>query len=432
MVVASDDALVKSSSPGSNYGSLSYLRLRGASAPFYTTYLKFAVSGVSGAVQSATLRLYAYDGSDSGGAAYGVSNNYLDNSGPWTESGITWNNAPAISGTPLDTVGAVADDTWVEYDVTAAVTGNGTFSFGLDSASSNSLYLRAKEAADHHPELLLVLGPGASSTPASTATDTTVPTATDTPLPTATNTPGPSPTPSATATATATNTPGPSPTPTGTNTPQPTATNTALPTGTNTPLPTATNTSLPTATSTAMSTTVFGPSGDALVKSSSPNANYGSSAYLRLRGPSAPVYNTYLKFTVSGLSGTVQGATLRLYAYDGSDSGGSAYAASNNYIDDSGPWTESGITWNNAPAIGGTPLDTVGSVADNTWVEYDVTGAVTGNGTFSFGLQSLSTNSLYLRSNEASDNHPMLVVETSGGSFWYRLLTALRTGGLTP
>jgi hypothetical protein len=154
-----DDALVKSDSPTNNYGTRTYLQLRGVSSPLYNSYLKFTVSGLTGSVQRATLRLYAYDGSDSAGSVYAVSNTYQGSTTPWTESGITWNTAPVLSGTPLSTPGgSVPNNSWVEYDVTAAVTGNGTFSFGLSTPSSNSLYTYSKEAASNRPELVIQFG----------------------------------------------------------------------------------------------------------------------------------------------------------------------------------------------------------------------------------------------------------------------------------
>ncbi len=77
-------------------------------------------------------------------------------------------------------------------------------------------------------------------------------------------------------------------------------------------------------------------------------------------------------------------------------------------------WNEGAITWNNAPALAGSALDSVSSVGDEVWVEYDVTAAVSGNGTFSFALQNSSTNSLYFNSRQATAYQPQLVVEASG------------------
>jgi hypothetical protein len=104
----------------------------------------------SGAVSQATLRLYVTTGSNDGGDVYAVSSN-------WTETGVSWNNAPAFGTTPLDTAGAVATGAWVEYDVTPAVSGNGAVSFGLLSHSTTSCYFSSREGA-HPPELVVRAG----------------------------------------------------------------------------------------------------------------------------------------------------------------------------------------------------------------------------------------------------------------------------------
>ncbi|MCA9994504.1 MAG: DNRLRE domain-containing protein [Anaerolineales bacterium] len=156
-----DDAHVKSDSPTSNYGSLDTLRLRETSDPRYHSYLKFEVAGLVGSVQSATLRLYVTDASDDGGSVYAVSNNYADNSAAWVEGGLTWNNAPALPATPLDSVGTTAVGQWAEWDVTTAVSGNGTFSFGLNSNSSNSAIYTSSEGSN--PPQLVIVSSGAEA-----------------------------------------------------------------------------------------------------------------------------------------------------------------------------------------------------------------------------------------------------------------------------
>src|SRR5690606_6132242 len=118
--------------------------------------------GLSGSVQRATLRLFATDGSTNGGSVYLVANDYRGTSTPWLENGLTWNNAPTISGTPLSAfTSVVANNTWIEYDVTAAISGNGVFSFGLTTTASNSLLMNSKEASTNRPELVIETGPGA-------------------------------------------------------------------------------------------------------------------------------------------------------------------------------------------------------------------------------------------------------------------------------
>ncbi|NUQ64228.1 MAG: DNRLRE domain-containing protein, partial [Pirellulales bacterium] len=118
-----------------------------------TSYLKFEVSGIP-SVSKATIRLYVVDPSTSGGAIYPVSNNYRGTSTPWEENGLTWNNAPAISGTPLSSLGAVQRGTWVEFDVTAVITGNGVYSFALANTASDIVDYSSSEGIQP-PQLVI-------------------------------------------------------------------------------------------------------------------------------------------------------------------------------------------------------------------------------------------------------------------------------------
>ena len=86
-------------------------------------FFQFNVTGLSRPLQSAKLRLYVTNASNQGVALYSVANTYKDTATPWTELGLNYNNAPAISGTPLSSVGVTAANTWVEFDVTAALSG---------------------------------------------------------------------------------------------------------------------------------------------------------------------------------------------------------------------------------------------------------------------------------------------------------------------
>ena len=66
----------------------------------------------------------------------------------WTESGITWNNRPALIGTPSDNKVQIAIGTWVEYDVTPLVTGNGDVTFALIPDSTDGANFASKEYTD--------------------------------------------------------------------------------------------------------------------------------------------------------------------------------------------------------------------------------------------------------------------------------------------
>lgn len=142
---------------------------------------------------------------------------------------------------------------------------------------------------------------------------------------------------------------------------------------------------------------------DARTSSGSPTSNFGTSTYLRTRGSTSPLHNSYLKFDVRGLNGTVQDAKLRLYAYDGGVNGGSVYSVPTT-------WTETGIHWNNQPPLSGSPLSTLGAVPVNSWAEFSVTSAIA-SGLLGFGLTTPSADSLYFHSREAyASQKPQLVI----------------------
>ena len=113
---AAADARVLETSPTSNYGTITRLDVDN---PGQESYIRFTVSGVTGVVQSATLRLWATNGSSNGPSLY------LTNSG-WTETGITWNNRPSPTSGAIANIDTTVDNGWAEFNVTSVVTGNGT------------------------------------------------------------------------------------------------------------------------------------------------------------------------------------------------------------------------------------------------------------------------------------------------------------------
>jgi hypothetical protein len=153
------------------------------------------------------------------------------------------------------------------------------------------------------------------------------------------------------------------------------------------------------------STYVINVASDATVDAQAPDLNFGSTTRLTVDG--SPARRAYLRFAVGNLEGRIKKATLRLYATDPSVNGPAVYATSND-------WNFSRITWNNAPAPSGPPIADVGAVADNAFVEYDVTAHVQGTGTFSFVLVSeVDDGVVFLSDNGASDaQDPQLVLET--------------------
>ncbi len=158
-------------------------------------------------------------------------------------------------------------------------------------------------------------------------------------------------------------------------------------------------------------TLVFNPVADAYIRSGS-TSNFGAATEMRVKSGSS-TYKSYLKFTLSGVS-TFDVAKLRLYVIDGTPIAGTMHAVSNNYVGTTTPWVETGIHANNAPAITAPALTTIGSVSSGTWIEFDVTSAITGDGTYSFALQSTSSNSGRYGSKESA-NKPQLVLQLPAG-----------------
>ncbi len=62
----------------------------------------------------------------------------------------------------------------------------------------------------------------------------------------------------------------------------------------------------------ASTTLTFTPVADSYVNQSSPTKNYGDNRSIRVDG--SPLVRSYLRFNVSGISGTVSKVTLRIYA----------------------------------------------------------------------------------------------------------------------
>ena len=129
---------------------------------------------------------------------------------------------------------------------------------------------------------------------------------------------------------------------------------------------------------------------------------------------SSGIYEAYLGFNVSGITGTITRAAVRLYVADGSTDRSSIHTRPNNYTG-GGPWNELGLTWNNRPYTLNVPTSNLLSASPNTWVEYDVTNVVLVNGRHNFAISSSSPDLLSFYSKEAGTNAPELVIDYQTG-----------------
>lgn len=149
-VQAEADTYVDSANAAGNLGTQTVLEVDQPSPdPTQQVLVRFTVSGVSGAVTSSKLRLYARNGSPTGPAVHVVSQ-------AWSETGVTWNTRPAL-GALVQNIGNVAAGAWLEVDVSSVVRGNGTYSFALAPRSTDGLTFDSREGANK-PTLLLETG----------------------------------------------------------------------------------------------------------------------------------------------------------------------------------------------------------------------------------------------------------------------------------
>jgi hypothetical protein len=93
---------------------------------------------------------------------------------------------------------------------------------------------------------------------------------------------------------------------------------------------------------------VLNPTADSYVRDgSSANTNFGTAAVLEIRTASGQNRDAYLKFDLTGMSG-ITDVKLRINA---ALSGNGSVATSAHAVAIT-TWTETGITWNNRPALG--------------------------------------------------------------------------------
>jgi PKD repeat protein len=348
------------------------------------------------------------DASPDGGAVFDVANT-------WTETGINWNNAPQPSASALANAGVVAKGGVVEITLPLSefTRGNGTYSFELVTGSTDSAIYSSREAATGKPQLVLAQGGGSLPTltadfrsdkqtgtaPLTVAFDSTPSTGNPTSWTWDFNNDN-------VVDSTQQN-------PTFLySTPGTYTVKLTIGDGSTTSLVTKTN--FITVSSVVTPPPPPPPGGfavlvaDAYVANSKPTTNYGTATTLQLRQgtPSNNItYHTYLQFNVSGLTGPVTSAKLRLSVTDASPDGGSIFDVAN-------AWTEAGINWNNAPQpTSGTPLAIAGAVAKGAIVNINLplNEFVRGNGTYSFELVTSSTDSAIFNSKQSS-SPPQLIL----------------------
>ena len=143
---ASADTYVDSASPKTVFGTSKRLRTNG-DIPLNQTFVRFKVTGLTGTVTDAALRLYVTDGTKNGPAVFEITDS-------WSERTTNWKNRPSRTSTPRDDKGALSAGRWVEWDVTPWISADGTVNLSLRGGEGNRVGLGAREST-RDPQLVV-------------------------------------------------------------------------------------------------------------------------------------------------------------------------------------------------------------------------------------------------------------------------------------
>ena len=146
------------------------------------------------------------------------------------------------------------------------------------------------------------------------------------------------------------------------------------------------------------SAATFAPLGDTYVDASKPTQSFGTSNAMRV--DTSPTRMAYLRFDVQGV-GPVSSALLKVFAETSSSAGLTLRSVANS------SWTETAVTYNNAPGVGSVIAQS-GPVTSGTWVTFNVASVVTGDGPVAFALTTSSSSAIRVASKESA-NDPQLI-----------------------
>jgi phosphatidylinositol-3-phosphatase len=149
-VNASEDSYIDSSNPGTNFGTAVWLTAD--NNPKKYGYYKFNVTIPAGeTITNVNFQCWAGSNNSKGLGLWTTSST-------WSESTVTWNNAPMANFglPPSGTTGAVTANTYNIANVTSAITGSGTFTLVGSTASNTGWSCASKENSNGHPTQLVI------------------------------------------------------------------------------------------------------------------------------------------------------------------------------------------------------------------------------------------------------------------------------------
>ncbi len=164
---------------------------------------------------------------------------------------------------------------------------------------------------------------------------------------------------------------------------------------------------------------------DSYVDSSNAASNFGSAVWLA--ADNKPLVYNFFKFNVTVPAGeTITHVDFKCWAGSSNSRGLGLWTTSSG-------WSETSLTWNNAPMPNFSlpPSGSTGAVVGNAYNTADVTSAITGSGTFTLVGKTSSNTAWSCASKENSNGHPAQLVITTTAGGGSGLCGFLPSGGIS-
>lgn len=156
------DAFVRDGThAATNFGTLTALEVKDSTVAGYSrrSYLRFNLAGI-GSVATATLRVYGRNSQDSSVVPMKV---FGTSTTAWSETGVTWSNAPAVNATPVGSVDVGPTAQYYSVDVTSLVSAqvaagatSVTVALATNLDEDRTISLNSRESTTNRPQLVIV------------------------------------------------------------------------------------------------------------------------------------------------------------------------------------------------------------------------------------------------------------------------------------
>ncbi len=154
--LAEADTFVNSEDSSANFGGFNYIEVADASYPGKSTgYLRFDLSGVTGNIISANLKLYSRYVNETHNVGIHVCSN-----SSWDELTVTYSNSPPYNSNVIVTQLVASEYIWYSWDVTGIVQPNEMLTLCIVSESSHNsgmIWFYSKEAGYEEAPVLEII-----------------------------------------------------------------------------------------------------------------------------------------------------------------------------------------------------------------------------------------------------------------------------------